>query len=410
MSSFSFIMLLIAMAFISLVTVFLVTLLDVFSSKSSQKILLLKSGLLLHLASPIAALNFSYFSLPSEVIKLTYNNIPTQVKQIGAWQNASMAKDWLWVLALTHVSACTFLLLRILYSYAISKRQLKGSECSVVNGRIIWLNKKILSPLSFGIWQGKIYAPAEIESALSKREIELALAHEQAHIKNRDPLWKLISLIVRSLLFFAPWAYLFHNKLMLEMETCCDEEAREITKSDVFEYGSFLLGMALKCSPNFIAANFTGSTLKRRIIAMKRKTKYRPVLTSSLCILLMAISGISTGSIANPSKSVENIIVSSKIYLDGVIVSSPTIKTSANRKGQIIVENEDKQEGLNLSVAPASNAHGQFNIPIEIELTESGKKFAATTEILLNPDQSGEVKFQTSWGKELKIQISARIE
>ena len=115
------------------------------------------------------------------------------------------------------------MLFRVLFSYLNSYSQLARSRKCTIQGHDVLLSKKIQTPLSFGFPKAKIYLPFNIEEKWTPREIELCLTHEKIHIKQNDTLWKLLSLIVETLLFFAPWVYFLHKKFELEMEIFCDE-------------------------------------------------------------------------------------------------------------------------------------------------------------------------------------------
>ena len=88
-------------------------------------------------------------------------------------------------------------------------------------------------PMSFGILRPGIYVPASfqkdasIPKKMDEKEREMILRHEAMHLKRRDPLWKLISLIALAMHWWNPLAwlciYLFHK----DMEMACDEGVLE---------------------------------------------------------------------------------------------------------------------------------------------------------------------------------------
>ena len=399
MTCFSYLVLLFLLSMLNFVTVIWVWLFDFFSTRTLHKIRILKIGLILLVLSALAGGTLATLSLPAPVFEIGTNSFLMPVEKIASWQGSSEELDYCWVLFLIHVSIFSFLLVRIAYAYFSTKVLLKDSKGVLINGQHVWLNKNLSAPLSFGI-AGKIYVPENIERSLGKRKTEMALAHESAHIENHDTVWKLVSLIVQSFLFFAPWAYIFHKKFMLEIETLCDEIARKNTQSDPKEYGSFLLSMAARKSTNFICTNLIDRTLKRRIIAMKKLTNYRPILTSIACFTLILLSGLSVAAIAGPLSLDDDITISSEVFFDGQLISSPVLKTKLNREARIEIGDKDRKKIFIMSVIPSVFSKGQLKLIFNVE---AKGLFKAQPYIVLNPNQKGVISIKTDSGKILEL-------
>ncbi|MCA9507706.1 MAG: M56 family metallopeptidase [Myxococcales bacterium] len=410
MSLIGFMLILVLLGFMSLCASILIIFLDLIAAKPSQKIFFLKLSLVILFASSIAVSSFSYFSIPKIVFEIASSEISDPVEQISTWQIKVAQFDLFMVIGIVYIFGAAFLLLRIFRSYLASLQMLRCSSRTLINGHVVLLNKNITSPLSFGFFRGKIFFPNDFGSRLNNREVEQALAHECAHVENYDPLWKLISLIVRSLLFFAPWAYFLHSKLMFEMEVRCDESARENTKSSVKEYGSFLLAMAQERSLSLVFSNFTGSVLKRRITAMKKSTTSRPVLTVLLCSILISLSGIATASVCREHSFKKQFKVESEVFFGNQLLSNPKLIAFEGEKAVIEITNKENNELFKFSLVPSTFEEGQIKLTFEISSTGAGHSFDVKPYIIIAPGQKGTISVATDSGKVVELKTVATIQ
>lgn len=405
MNYFSYVVFLILLSGLSLATIMWVWLLDFFATSTLHKLRTLKVGLTLLVSSPVAVGILTKFCPSAAVFEFTSNALFMPIEKLASLQEKTAGFDYFWVLFLIHITIFCFLLLRIAYAMYSTKQRLKNSNRVLINGQPVWLNKNLSAPLSFGI-PGKIYAPDNIEISLGTRKTELALAHEKAHVQNFDTLWKLASLVAQALLFFAPWSYFFHKKFMLEIETLCDEIACKNTRADFQEYGSFLLEMATQNSPNFICNNIADSTLKRRIIAMKKSTTYRPILTSMSCFTLILLSGLTIAKTAGALSPNEEITISSEVLFDGQLISSPVISTKLNNQARIEIGDKDRKRIFSMSVVPSIGPDEQIKLLFNIE--DKGV-FKAEVNIIVRPDQKGAISVKTDSGKILELRTIVNI-
>jgi beta-lactamase regulating signal transducer with metallopeptidase domain len=105
----------------------------------------------------------------------------------------------------------------------------------------IYLADHIASPFVIGVLRPKIYLP----SALSGREQEYIILHEQTHIRRLDHIVKLVAFLALALHWFNPlvWAaFILSNK---DMEMSCDESVMGHMDTDIRrEYSASLLSLA----------------------------------------------------------------------------------------------------------------------------------------------------------------------
>jgi len=97
--------------------------------------------------------------------------------------------------------------------------RLKMSE-AVLYGYNIYQSEVISSPFVLGIVRPRIYLPF----GLNERDFEHVVAHEQAHIRRKDHLWKPLGFLLLSIHWFNPLMWLSYILLCRDIELACDEK------------------------------------------------------------------------------------------------------------------------------------------------------------------------------------------
>lgn len=102
----------------------------------------------------------------------------------------------------------------------------------------IWLCDGIKSPFILGIIKPKIYVP----SHLNEEEQRLVVAHEQAHIKRLDHLFKPLGFLILTIHWFNPLVWVAYALLCRDIESACDERVvKKMSGEDKKLYSSTLL-------------------------------------------------------------------------------------------------------------------------------------------------------------------------
>lgn len=387
--------------FLTLVSLYI---LDFTSVASKQKIIFIRIGLIIMSGATLIFYILQFFSfhtiafvLPDKIInQFQINSLPIKISQHN---------DWAFYLFIIYVTGFFVMLFRIVFSYLKSNIQLAHSNACRMQGYDVLLSNNIQSPLSFGLLKPKIYLPYDMKEKWSKREIEMCLAHEQIHIDQNDTFWKLLSLIVVALLYFAPWVYFLHRKFELEMEIFCDEKTCYQADANFQEYGSLLLAMTPIQSNNFIFTNIKTSTLKRRIIAMKSKTIRRPLLVSMLSVVLLLCGGtvIATSDGILAKKSTYKI--TSKIFVDGQLVSSPQIVAVANQKAAINLSKKNADQSLQLTVIANDIAKDNIKVNYDIEYHDGNEKMHSKPEMIFIPNQEGIIRIASDLNHTFEMKV-----
>lgn len=84
----------------------------------------------------------------------------------------------------------------------------------------IYLCDRIPTPFILGIVKPRIFLPSSINEA----DIPYVLAHEKAHLKRRDHLWKPLGFVLLSIYWFNPLIWIAYILLCRDIELACDEK------------------------------------------------------------------------------------------------------------------------------------------------------------------------------------------
>lgn len=99
----------------------------------------------------------------------------------------------------------------------------------------------VSTPFILGVFRPRIYLP----SALSEEEMAYILAHEKAHLKRGDHLWKPIGYLILCVYWFQPLCWIAYMMLCKDIELACDEKViRDMSFDDKKEYSRVLLSCA----------------------------------------------------------------------------------------------------------------------------------------------------------------------
>lgn len=91
-------------------------------------------------------------------------------------------------------------------------------EAALYQGNV-WLCDRIDTPFIFGVLRPRVFLPSDIEKA----DLPYVLAHEQAHLKRRDHLWKPLGFLLLTVYWFNPVLWVAYILFCKDMELACDE-------------------------------------------------------------------------------------------------------------------------------------------------------------------------------------------
>lgn len=141
-------------------------------------------------------------------------------------------------LAFIWTAGCVILLLYAVCSYILLKRK---TGAAFNNGENIYICDDIDTPFILGTLSPKIYIP----SLLTEEERGYVIAHEKAHLKRLDCVWKPLGFILLAVYWFNPLSWVAYILLCRDIELACDE--RVIADKDI-EYKKQYAMTLLNCS------------------------------------------------------------------------------------------------------------------------------------------------------------------
>lgn len=190
-----------------------------------------------------------------------------------------LLRDLFRVAGIVWAAVFGLLLLYVFILYFSAMRDLRGATRLRNN---IYLSDRVSSPAVYGIFRPKIVLPASTPEA----DYPMILAHETAHIRRGDNLFRLIAFLSVALHWFNPLAWVFLRCYLSDAEEACDE--RVLSKLDEegrLDYARCLLNQAERRAA--FPAAFGGAKLRDRV---KRIVSYENLTFFSAlgCILLAA--------------------------------------------------------------------------------------------------------------------------
>ncbi len=105
----------------------------------------------------------------------------------------------------------------VVISYALLKRKIREA---VKQENRIFVCDNVSSPFIMGVLFPKIYLPSSITEA----DAEMVIAHEQAHIKRKDHLWKPFGFLLLTVYWFNPLLWVAYVMFCKDIESACDEK------------------------------------------------------------------------------------------------------------------------------------------------------------------------------------------
>lgn len=172
--------------------------------------------------------------------------------------------------------------------YTVSQKELRRTLCWYDNIR---LSERTESPRVYGIFRPQILLPAEFK----EKEITYILAHEKAHIRRMDNLWRLLGFITACVHWFNPFSWLFLKLFLEDMEFSCDETVlKSLNEKDRRAYAEALVDCAEDVS--VFASAFGGAGIRNRIC---RILSYKKISVFAAVCFAFLIAGVAYTLLTN---------------------------------------------------------------------------------------------------------------
>ena len=153
----------------------------------------------------------------------------------------------------------------------------------------IWLCDAVTSPFLLGILRPRIYLP----SGMDERQMDYVLAHEHAHLRRGDHIWKPLGYLLLAVHWFNPLVWVAYWLFCRDIETACDERVvRSMGVEDKKAYSMALLTcsqgrrMVLACP---VAFGEVGVKSRIKAVLHYKKPGSWIVLAAVLACIVVAV-------------------------------------------------------------------------------------------------------------------------
>lgn len=150
-------------------------------------------------------------------------------------------------------------------------------------------SENIDSPFVLGIIRPTIYIPY----SLKDEDLEYVIAHEEAHIRPKDHLWKPLGFLILAFHWFNPFVWLAYILLCRDIEAACDEKViKEMGDSGRRGYSRALLNCSIRhrsIAACPIAFGEVGVKTRIKSVMNYRKPTLWIVATAMVIVLIAAV-------------------------------------------------------------------------------------------------------------------------
>lgn len=149
--------------------------------------------------------------------------------------SANPLQIWIPVASILWIAGMSVMLLYTAVSYWQLRYKVRTAVLYRDN---IFQSEHVGSPFVLGIVRPKIYLPFKMDD----KDMELVIAHEQAHIRRKDHWWKPLGFLLLAIHWFNPLVWLGYVLLCRDIELACDEKViKELDNAQKADYTQALL-------------------------------------------------------------------------------------------------------------------------------------------------------------------------
>ena len=162
-------------------------------------------------------------------------------------------------------------------------------------GEGVYICDKIRTPFILGIIKPKIYLPSDIKET----EKGYVIAHERAHLKRLDHIFKPLGFLILAVYWFNPIIWLGYVLFCRDMELACDEKVvKDLTAEEKKSYSETLLSFGLS---DGIAKTFSPAFGEIGIRArIKTVLNYKKPAFWVIIVALLLAAALAVGFLTDP--------------------------------------------------------------------------------------------------------------
>lgn len=298
------------------------------------------------------------------------------------FQETEDKPDILAIVSLVWLIGVAVMLIYMLSSYIYLRIAVRESVRLKGNIRLC---DHIKSSFVLGFFNPIIY----LDSALTDKETEYVIAHEQAHLKRHDNIWKPLGFILLSVYWFNPLCWIAYWLFNKDIELACDEKVvKTLDVQGKKEYSTALL----LCSSNhhMIAAcplAFGENNVKQRIksaLHYKKPSKY-VVVTAGIACLFVAVSFMTDPLSASATNFIkENLVGDISVNLTDYDISKSGLSIVYSDINEAL-ENENLDKEYVDSITKIELSEADMEIKVYIKSLDDDKQQWFRENISDNP-------------------------
>ncbi len=143
--------------------------------------------------------------------------------------------DFVCILTIIWFAGFCLMMMQALFSYLRLKHYVAAS---VNTGRGVRICDEIRYPFILGIIRPMIYLPGFLKGSMKR----FVLAHERAHLKRHDHIWKPLGFFLLAVYWFNPLCWIAYILFSRDLEMACDERViRNMDRESKADYSQTLL-------------------------------------------------------------------------------------------------------------------------------------------------------------------------
>lgn len=149
-------------------------------------------------------------------------------------------------------------------------------------------------PAVVGVLQPRVVVPDDFEGRYTPREREVVLAHEQTHLKRRDPPVNALVALATCINWFNPAVHVMSRWLRIDQELACDAGVVAAFPKARRAYAEAMLKTQLAARPLPLGCHWATHPLAQRVKLLSRPAPGRLRRLAGLyCIALLGLGGAS---------------------------------------------------------------------------------------------------------------------
>lgn len=290
----------------------------------------------------------------------------------------------------------------VVYELVSLKKFIKSAVLHKKIGRLTILKTRDFSiPAVFSFMRNSyVFIPYNMKS---QEDLSNSLKHELQHIRQNDTFWIYIVVSLKRVFFLNPFVHILCQKLKSLQELACDEELLAQKKVQSKSYALTLLNLSTQEDlMGFVPSLTTGilklnkkTELRRRIVAMKEKTKNKIAVTGFTflcCIGAVLLTAVYTQAVQEKNEAVQLNMV---IEENGKVTARPKVITFYKEIATIAVQKGTVRHQL-LVVPTKENRAGQKYVTGQIQYQQSSDNQTPTLH---------ELRLETMLNREQKIAL-----